>query len=33
MIENQMSYVNKITDEKQEYSPILVEIDVLSAGD
>ena len=28
-----MYYVNKMSDEKQENSPILVESDVLSAGD
>ena len=33
MIENQMSYVNKMSDVKQEYNPILVESDVLSVGD
>ena len=33
MIENQTFYVNKISDKKQEYSPILVEIGVLSTGD
>ena len=33
MIENQISYVNKMFDVKQEYNPILVESDVISAGD
>ena len=33
MIENQISYVNKMSDAKYEYNPILVESDVLSAGD
>ena len=33
MIENQIYYVNKMLDVKQEYNPILVESDVISAGD
>ena len=33
MIENQISYVNKMFDLKWECNPILVESDVLSAGD
>ena len=33
MIENQMSYVNKMSDVKQEYNPKLVESGVISAGD
>ena len=33
MIENQISYVNKMIDVKYEYNPILVESGVLSAGD
>ena len=33
MIGNQISYVNKISDVKWEYNLILVERDVISAGD